>query len=92
MMDPHQDRSAGAQPSDPIAPNGAGAGAGAGDEAPPSPAARAAGVVDDRQISAFRKVPRTGVIYVTTEAARLGFRAGVEADEQGWCNLGQGQP
>lgn len=37
---------------------------------------------------AFRAVPRTGVIYVTTEAMRLGFRPGA-AD---WCNLGQGQP
>ncbi len=36
----------------------------------------------------FRAVPRTGVIYVTTEANRLGYRAGA-AD---WCNLGQGQP
>ncbi|AKT40215.1 pyridoxal phosphate-dependent aminotransferase [Chondromyces crocatus] len=43
-------------------------------------------------ISAFRKVPRTGVIYVTTEASRLGFRPGVEDGEDGWCNLGQGQP
>ncbi len=38
--------------------------------------------------SAFRPVPRTGVIYVTTEAARLGFRG----DDPSWCNLGQGQP
>ena len=38
--------------------------------------------------SAFRPVPRTGVIYVTTEAQKLGFRAGDPA----WCNLGQGQP
>jgi N-succinyldiaminopimelate aminotransferase len=39
-------------------------------------------------MSAFRTVPRTGVIYVTTEAQRRGFRAGDPA----WCNLGQGQP
>ena len=39
-------------------------------------------------VSAFRAVPRTGVIYVTTEAARLGFRGG----HPDWCNLGQGQP
>ena len=39
-------------------------------------------------ITAFRPVPRTGVIYVTTEATKRGFRA---EDEQ-WCNLGQGQP
>ncbi len=37
---------------------------------------------------AFRPVPRTGVIYVTSEAEKLGFRTGA-AD---WCNLGQGQP
>jgi N-succinyldiaminopimelate aminotransferase len=39
-------------------------------------------------LSAFRTVPRTGVIYVTTEASRLGFRSG----DPEWCNLGQGQP
>ena len=44
--------------------------------------------VSDAHITAFRPVPRTGVIYVTTEAQKLGFRFGAE----GWCNLGQGQP
>lgn len=39
-------------------------------------------------IAAFRPVPRTGVIYVTTEAHKLGFSA---ADPE-WCNLGQGMP
>lgn len=39
-------------------------------------------------IAAFRAVPRTGVIYVTTEAAKLGFTA----RDPEWCNLGQGQP
>jgi N-succinyldiaminopimelate aminotransferase len=39
-------------------------------------------------LSAFRSVPRTGVIYVTTEAQKRGFRSGDPA----WCNLGQGQP
>jgi N-succinyldiaminopimelate aminotransferase len=39
-------------------------------------------------LGAFRKVPRTGVIYVTTEAMRLGFGS----DDRTWCNLGQGQP
>ena len=29
----------------------------------------------DRAPSAFRPVPRTGVIYVTSEATRAGFRA-----------------
>jgi N-succinyldiaminopimelate aminotransferase len=43
---------------------------------------------DDSPPSAFRSVPRTGVIYVTTEAAKRGFRAG----DPDWCNLGQGQP
>lgn len=33
-------------------------------------------------------MPRTGVIYVTTEAAKQGFRLG----DPSWCNLGQGQP
>lgn len=43
---------------------------------------------DDVPLSAFRSVPRTGVIFVTTEAARHGFRT----DDPSWCNLGQGQP
>ena len=38
--------------------------------------------------SAFRPVPRTGVIFVTGEARKLGFDP---ANPQ-WCNLGQGQP
>jgi aspartate/methionine/tyrosine aminotransferase len=38
--------------------------------------------------AAFRTVPRTGVIYVTSEATRLGF----SATNPEWCNLGQGQP
>jgi hypothetical protein len=38
--------------------------------------------------SAFRRVPRTGVIYVTTEAEKRGFHGGAPD----WCNLGQGQP
>ncbi|MFT3709327.1 MAG: pyridoxal phosphate-dependent aminotransferase [Archangium sp.] len=43
---------------------------------------------DEFHIAAFRQVPRTGVIYVTTEATRLGF----SARNPEWCNLGQGQP
>ncbi|MGD8863786.1 MAG: pyridoxal phosphate-dependent aminotransferase [Myxococcales bacterium] len=39
-------------------------------------------------LEAFRPVPRTGVIYVMTEAEKHGFRMH-HAD---WCNLGQGQP
>jgi N-succinyldiaminopimelate aminotransferase len=45
-------------------------------------------VSEDVPLSAFRQVPRTGVIYVTTEAAKLGFNPADPA----WCNLGQGQP
>lgn len=41
-----------------------------------------------RDIAAFRPVPRTGVIYVTTEAARRGF----SSSDPAWCNLGQGMP
>ena len=33
-------------------------------------------------------MPRTGVIYVTVEAQRAGFRP----EDPEWCNLGQGQP
>jgi aspartate/methionine/tyrosine aminotransferase len=47
---------------------------------------------EERAVGAFRKVPRTGVIYVTTEAARRGVRPGADEGERGWCNLGQGQP
>ena len=49
----------------------------------PTPAAP-----DEYRIPAFRSVPRTGVIYVTTEATARGFNA----RDPSWCNLGQGQP
>jgi N-succinyldiaminopimelate aminotransferase len=39
-------------------------------------------------LQAFRALPRTGVIYVTAEAAARGYTSGHPA----WCNLGQGQP
>lgn len=42
----------------------------------------------DELLHAFRTVPRTGVIYVTTEAQRAGFKP----EDPTWCNLGQGQP
>jgi aspartate/methionine/tyrosine aminotransferase len=45
-------------------------------------------VSDESTIPAFRSVPRTGVIYVTTEAGRRGYKPG----DPEWCNLGQGQP
>ena len=38
--------------------------------------------------SPFRNVPRTGVIYVMNEARRAGYEAG----DPSWSNLGQGQP
>jgi aspartate/methionine/tyrosine aminotransferase len=44
--------------------------------------------MSDGTIPGFRTVPRTGVIYVTSEAVARGFSAGDPA----WCNLGQGQP
>ena len=39
-------------------------------------------------IPGFRSVPRTGVIYVMTEAAQYGF----SYDDERWSNLGQGSP
>ncbi|MBK6919556.1 MAG: pyridoxal phosphate-dependent aminotransferase [Deltaproteobacteria bacterium] len=39
-------------------------------------------------MTAVRAVPRTGVIFVTTEATRRGY----DATDPEWCNLGQGQP
>jgi aspartate/methionine/tyrosine aminotransferase len=44
--------------------------------------------LEPRTPSAFRPVPRTGVIYVTAEASARGFTSG----DPDWCNLGQGQP
>jgi aspartate/methionine/tyrosine aminotransferase len=44
--------------------------------------------MSDDAIAAFRQVPRTGVIYVTSEATKRGF----SATDPEWCNLGQGQP
>jgi N-succinyldiaminopimelate aminotransferase len=43
---------------------------------------------EEQSIPGFRPVPRTGVIYVTTEAVKRGF----SATDPAWCNLGQGQP
>lgn len=42
-----------------------------------------------KPLMAFRQVPRTGVIYVTTEAQKLGF---VQGNSPDWTNLGQGMP
>jgi len=44
--------------------------------------------VSEESLVAFRPVPRTGVIYVTSEAHKLGYRSA----DPSWCNLGQGQP
>jgi len=44
--------------------------------------------VSDVPIPAFRTVPRTGVIFVTSEAHKRGYRSA----DPSWCNLGQGQP
>jgi len=45
-------------------------------------------IVDGPAFAAFREVPRTGVIYVTTEANKRGYSQA--ADD--WANLGQGMP
>lgn len=42
----------------------------------------------DPNASAFRHVPRTGVIFVMREATKLGFHYG----NPEWANLGQGAP
>ncbi len=55
-------------------------------EAPP--AGERAQAWGERRSLAFRRVPRTGVIFVTTEAAARGYRPG----HPEWSNLGQGQP
>ncbi len=39
-------------------------------------------------LPAFREVPKTGVIFVSSEAERRGYTGG----DPRWCNLGQGQP
>lgn len=44
--------------------------------------------MDEHPIPAFRAVPRTGVIFVTTEASRRGYKQG----DASWSNLGQGMP
>ncbi len=43
---------------------------------------------DEASFHAFRPVPKTGVIFVTSEATKLGF----SPNDPDWCNLGQGQP
>ena len=43
---------------------------------------------DTPSVPGFREVPKTGVIYVMTEARKHGFKS----SEPGWANLGQGSP
>lgn len=50
--------------------------------------AKRPGVNGDLPHTAIRTVPRTGVIFVTTEAVRRGY----SSNDPEWCNLGQGQP
>lgn len=74
------------------APDGGGAGSPPA-AAPTAPATTAPPVAaepppPEPSFAAFREVPRTGVIFVTTEARRRGFDP-VATD---WCNLGQGMP
>ncbi|MCB9664040.1 MAG: pyridoxal phosphate-dependent aminotransferase [Alphaproteobacteria bacterium] len=45
-------------------------------------------MTDTRTSGPFRAVPKTGVIYVMTEAARAGYTP----DDPAWANLGQGAP
>ena len=45
--------------------------------------------IEGPTFQAFREVPRTGVIFVTTEATKRGYSAAASSD---WCNLGQGMP
>jgi N-succinyldiaminopimelate aminotransferase len=45
-------------------------------------------VTDPPTFAAFREVPRTGVIYVTTEASKRGYAS----NPDDWANLGQGMP
>ena len=47
-----------------------------------------AAVSGEPTFAAFREVPRTGVIFVTTEASKRGF----SPSAGDWANLGQGMP
>jgi hypothetical protein len=43
---------------------------------------------NSQPIPGFREVPKTGVIYVMSEARKHGFGSG----DMDWSNLGQGSP
>ena len=45
-------------------------------------------IVEPPSFAAFREVPRTGVIYVTSEAQKRGY----SPSSDDWANLGQGMP
>ena len=74
----------------------------AADSSPQTPSPREGGArppfpsdptdVSQPQVSAFRRVPRTGVIYVMGEASKLGYEYTADPGEDDWCNLGQGMP
>jgi aspartate/methionine/tyrosine aminotransferase len=55
---------------------------------PTAPLAPLASLASGPTFQAFREVPRTGVIYVTTEAQKRGY----SPSSDDWCNLGQGMP
>jgi hypothetical protein len=59
---------------------------------PPFPSDPTLDAAAPQTTGAFRKVPRTGVIYVMGEASRLGYTYKADPGEDDWCNLGQGMP
>ncbi|MFO0552460.1 MAG: pyridoxal phosphate-dependent aminotransferase [Polyangiaceae bacterium] len=61
----------------------------AAEQAPSDPSTSASGHAIR---GAFRRVPRTGVIYVMGEAGKRGYTYSAEPGEDDWCNLGQGMP
>lgn len=56
---------------------------------PDAPLSQAPNAKEMESLAGFRKVPKTGVIYVMDEASKAGYCA---ATAQEWANLGQGSP
>lgn len=56
---------------------------------PGAPLSQAPNAKEMESLAGFRKVPKTGVIYVMDEASKAGYCA---ATAQEWANLGQGSP
>jgi len=56
---------------------------------PDTPLPQAPNEKEMESLAGFRKVPKTGVIYVMDEASKAGYCA---ATAQEWANLGQGSP